>query len=151
MYRIHFLQLLMLCLNLIISPCSSCCNPSSKVATSFSLFHLTISGQVGPLCHLRSFCGPRVRRDSADNSSTKLDTFIPRVITRSLKKGARRVLRPLELASASPRIARASLSCHHIFGRVRFELWPFNSSIHLFLSLPSVTNVPRQCKLLSLF
>lgn len=59
---------------------------------------------------------------SADNSSTKLDTFIPRVITHSFKKGARRVLRPLELASASPRIAGP---VYHaiILGRARFELW----------------------------
>lgn len=76
---------------------------------------------------------------SADNSSTKLDTFIPRVITHSLKRRPAGFYDLSNCASASPRIAGP---VYHaiMLKRVRFELWArgphrgprlFDSSISL--------------------
>lgn len=49
---------------------------------------------------------------SADNSSTKLDTFIPRVITHSLKRSPQGSTTSRTRERIAPN-SRASLSCHH--------------------------------------
>lgn len=49
---------------------------------------------------------------SVDNSSTKLDTFIPRVITHSLKRSPQGSMTSRTREHIAPN-SRASLSCHH--------------------------------------
>lgn len=86
---------------------------------------------------------------SVDNSSTKLDTFIPRVITHSLKRGPQSSMTSRTRERIAPN-SRASLSCH--LAR-ESSLWimgpratPRSSTppIHLFLLAASLFSRSRR-------